>query len=156
MNQVNNEQRKTLTVEMRMSCYFVTGKDICYFVFDAFVLTLGRMVFFDFCVKVCKKVIILIILSPSFCELMKDHGRFVAIPILLTTSSKIQNSVAPLLFYWIINNLFDLTVWTKVSHGNNKARFTITAILTWSLKTGDVFADDYCTNLTFTACLESS
>ena len=36
-----------------------------------------------------------------FCELMKDHERFVAaesIPILLTTSGKIQNSIAPLLF----------------------------------------------------------
>ena len=43
------------------------------------------------------------ILKLPFCELMKDHERFVAtesifVPILLTTSSKIQNSIAPLLF----------------------------------------------------------
>ena len=34
---------------------------------------------------------------------------------------------------WIIN-LFDLMVWTKVTHSNDKARFAITTVLTWSLK----------------------
>ena len=34
---------------------------------------------------------------------------------------------------WNIN-LFDLMVWTKVAHSNDKSRFTITAVLTWSLK----------------------
>ena len=51
MNQVNNEQRKTLTAEMRTSCYLsITGKDIRFFFFDTFLLVHvpGRMVFFDF------------------------------------------------------------------------------------------------------------
>ena len=43
MNQVNNEQRKTLTAEL-----FVTSKDTCYFFFGAFLLVLGRTVVFDF------------------------------------------------------------------------------------------------------------
>ena len=52
-------------------------------------------------------------------------------------------------------NLFDLTVWTKVTHSNDKARFAITAVLTWSFKICDVFANDYRINLTFTTCMES-
>ena len=51
---------------------------------------------------------------------MKDHERFVAtesIPILLTTSSKYKILLLHYCFHWIIN-LFDVTVWTKVSPGN--------------------------------------
>ena len=54
---------------------------------------------------------------------MKDHERFVAtesIPILLTTSSKYRILLLHYCFHSIIN-LFDVTVWTKVSHGNDKA-----------------------------------
>ena len=64
--------------------------------------------------KVCKKKTIidrlplLTISTPHFCELIKNHERFVAeesITMLVTISSKIQNSVALLLF-----SIFDLTV----------------------------------------------
>ena len=81
------------------------GKDICYFFFDAFLLLLGRIVVFDFrssstswkCVKNC----LLTILNLYFCQpmklTMKDFCRRIN-SYTLTTSSKIQNSVAPLLF----------------------------------------------------------
>ena len=76
--------------------------------------------------------------TPHFCELIKNHKRFVAeesITMLVTISSKIQNSVALLLF-----SIFDLTVKTKVPHGNDNARFAVTAVFA----TCDVFANEYC------------
>ena len=48
MNQVNNEQRKTWTAEIKDELIFVSGKDIRYFFFDAFLLVLGKIVVFYF------------------------------------------------------------------------------------------------------------
>ena len=61
------------------------------------------------------------------CKPMKDHERvavaaeFWPLPV-----------ISLLLFKGII--LFHLTVWTKLPHNNDNARFTITTLLTWSLK----------------------
>ena len=48
MNQVRNEERETLVAEMMDELLFVTGKDTRYFLFDAFLLVLDRIVFFEF------------------------------------------------------------------------------------------------------------
>ena len=82
-----------------------------------------------------------------FCKLKKDHERFVAaesIPVLLTISSKIQNSVVPLLFQLIIN-FFDLTVWTK---------YHMSSIRQDSHNSSDKLIFKICINLPFTTCLE--
>ena len=63
----------------------------------------------------------------KICKPMKDHERvavaaeFWPLPV-----------ISLLLFKGII--LFHLTVWTKLPHNNDNARFAITTLLTWSLK----------------------
>ena len=55
-------------------------------------------------------------------------------------------------FQWQKNLLlFDWTVWTKVPCRNNKARFSIAAVLNWSFNICDIFANDCCINLPFIA-----
>ena len=63
----------------------------------------------------------------QLCKPMKDHeGVAVAAEVWPLPV------ISLLLFKGII--LFHLTVWTKLPHNNDNARFAITTLLTWSLK----------------------
>ena len=165
MNQVNNKRRKPLTAEMRRSCYLSQARISA---FSSLTLSCSYMYQVEWFSLISDQVQLCgsmwkdnywwfqSCLFANWWKTMKDllpQNQFLyfwPLPV------KYRILLLHYCFQWIINNLFDLTVWTKVSHSNDKARFAITAVLTWTLKTGDVFADDYRINLTFIACLESS
>ena len=127
------------------------GKDICYFFSDAFLFpwaepetalekSLAPRVTTSW---KCVKNYLLTILNPLVCE-PENHADWKTMKDFLPQNQFLYFWPLPVkyrirlrhhCFQWIIN-LFDFTstVWTKLPHGNDKARFPITAVLTWSLK----------------------
>ena len=141
VNQNNNAQRKTLTAD-EDELLFVTGKDICYFSFDTFLLRPGK-----------RKTIIIDNFTPALLQTDERPWKICCCKINSYTfdipfASKIQNCVFHYCLQWIFN-LFYLTAWTKVPHGIDKARFTITAVINWSLKSTTT-ANNYYITLAFT------
>ena len=117
-----------------------TGKDICCFFSDAFLFPRAELMS-DFRSTTtswkCVKNYLLTILHPLVCEpenhtdwkTMKDslpQNQFLYFwPLPVKYRIRLRHHC----FQWIIN-LFDFTstVWTKLPHGNDKARFPITAV----------------------------
>ena len=138
-------KRKPLTAEMRTSCYLLRPVRIS--AISSPMLSCSReqncCLWSTTTSWKCVKNYLLTILHPLVCEpenragwkTMKDflpQNQFLYFwPLPVKYRIRLRHHC----FQWIIN-LFDFTstVWTKLPHGNDKARFLITAVLTWSLK----------------------
>ena len=140
-------KRKPLTAEMRTSCYLLRPVRISAISSPMLSCSRGQNcclwfpIDYNF-VKLCKKLLI-----DDFKPLVyepENHADWKTMKDFLPQNQFLYFWPLPVkyrirlrlhCFQWI-SNLFDFTstVWTKLPHGNDKARFPITAVLTWSLK----------------------